>query len=197
MVHCAGELSLNQAIKKTHLARTTLKEHFLQLENDGMVVRSYQRKGRGRPALVYKLTEKGQSQFPRNDGPILNKLLAYLQKNELADHINTFFEEYWQEKLVEAQDRLESKSFNSERERVDYINRYLEELGFMPRVRMEDADTVIVRECNCPFSNSVKKTHKPCEMEKQFLKRLFNGEIERISYMPEGDAACTYKINLS
>ena len=196
LIHCAGELSLNEAIEQTELARTTLKEHFLQLENEGLVERRYERKGRGRPRLVFSLTDKGRFRFPSNDGRILNELLEYLQKNNMEKEVRSFFQNFWTEKLKEARKRMDRYPPEDRNRRLEALKAYLEEQGFMPSISFTGDSQLLIKECNCPFSNTVANTNYPCELEKDFFSKLLGTAPKRLSYIPHGEASCSYRFDL-
>ena len=41
---------------------------------------------------------------------------------------------------------------------------------------------------------AVRETKLPCKLEVQFYENLFDERVERVGYIPDGDAACTYRI---
>lgn len=196
LIHCSGELSLNEAIRETELARTTLKEHFLQLENEGLVERHYERKGRGRPRLVFSLTDKGRFRFPSNDGNILNELLEYLQSHNMEQEVKKFFQDFWADKLKEARKRMDRYPPEDQKRRLDALKTYLEEQGFMPSITYADDNHLLIKECNCPFSNTVSNTSYPCELEKEFFGKLLGTNPDRLSYIPDGEPSCSYLIDI-
>ena len=58
------------------------------------------------------------------------------------------------------------------------------------------AEEVVIRECNCPFPGAVEKTSLPCRLEANFIASVLGQEARRVSYIPEGHAACTYTFPL-
>ena len=57
------------------------------------------------------------------------------------------------------------------------------------------AEGITIRECNCSFPESVKRTRIPCRLEAAFYEALFGAEVERSTYMPDGYSACTYELS--
>lgn len=189
-----GEISLDDAMAATGYARTTLREHLNQLERDGLVRHRAERQGRGRPHLRYRITERGERLFPAHDGVLLRALLRYLQEEGFGEQVEAFFTAFWEARVEEVNHRCRQV----EREggtvrRVDVLEGLLREEGFMPDIR-EAEGRLVVRECNCPFAEAVKQTRLPCRLEEAFYEAIFEADVERIDYMPEGDAACTYVI---
>lgn len=193
-----GTLSMDEAAAHTDLAKTTLREHFLQLERDGYIRREYIRSGPGRPSLQYQITSKGNHLFPSSESELIRELLKFLKERGDEQTIEQFFESFWEQRLKKARSRMDVASENDLKSRLDKLMGFLEEEGFMPEVESNTEDgTIIIKECNCPFSEVVKETRLPCKLEAMFYRKLFNENVERTSYIADGDFACTYEIQVS
>lgn len=189
-----GTLSIDEAVEYTELAKTTLREHLLQLERDGYVQRDYVRSGPGRPSLYYQLTAKGNSLFPSSESILIRELLKYLKEQGDEETIENFFKAFWEERLEEASKRMDETSEDGMQSQVDALTQMLEEEGFMPEFNLNEDKTLTVKECNCPFSEVVKETQLPCKLEAMFYKKLFDERAERNTHIASGDHACTYNI---
>lgn len=190
-----GTLSIDEAVEQMELAKTTLREHFLQLERDGYVKREYLRSGPGRPSLQYQLTPKGNNLFPSYESALMREMIKYLKSEGEEQTIENFFEAFWEERLEKAQQRIDDASADNPEAHVRILMEMLEEEGFMPEFNLdEESEKLTVKECNCPFSEVVKETRLPCKLEEMFYKKLFNEKAERITYIAEGDHSCTYDI---
>ena len=187
-----GTISLDDAEEATGLTRTTLREHLGQLERDGLVERSTKRQGRGRPSLRYDLTAEGERLFPSRDNVLLGRLLEFLQLEGKEKLIQTFFEQFWADRLQDVQYRFSKLAPGDQEQRLEVLEQLLREQGFMPEIR-QDEEGLVIRECNCPFPEAVKRTRLPCQLEAAFFEQLFDGRIGRVSYIPDGSPACTYE----
>lgn len=195
LVKRRGTLSIDEAVEQMALAKTTLREHFLQLERDGYVEREYVRSGPGRPSLQYQLTPKGNSIFPSSESKLIRNIIKYLKSNGNEQLVEDFFEDFWDQRLKEARDRMEEVSADDPESKLKVLMKMLDEEGFMPGFELnQESETLTVKECNCPFSEVVKETRLPCKLEEMFYKRLFNENTERVTYIAEGDYSCTYDI---
>lgn len=190
-----GTLSMDEAVTHTDLAKTTLREHFLQLERDGYIRREYIRSGPGRPSLQYQITPKGHRLFPSSESELIRELLKFLKEQGDEQTIEQFFETFWEERLRKAQNRMDEASGSDVKTRLDELMKFLDEEGFMPELgTAENNKKVTIKECNCPFREVVKETRLPCKLEAIFYQKLFDGEVERTSYIAEGDFSCTYEV---
>lgn len=190
-----GVISIDEAVKNTDLAKTTLREHFLQLERDGYIERDYVRSGPGRPSLEYQLTQKGNSLFPSYESALIKELLSFLKSKNDDETIKEFFKTFWEGRIEKAQHRMDQSSEKDTEKRIEALAHMLEEEGFMPEIDMDkESEILTIKECNCPFSEVVKETRLPCKLEAIFYKKLFNDKAERTTHIAEGDYSCTYNI---
>lgn len=195
LIKRSGTLSIDEAVEQMSLAKTTLREHFLQLERDGYVEREYVRSGPGRPRLQYQLTPKGNSQFPSSESRLIRNLIKYLKSEGNEQLVENFFEDFWDQRLEEAREQIEEAGANDPVSKIRVLMEMLEEEGFMPEFDFdEESEKLMVKECNCPFSEVIRETRLPCKLEEIFYKKLFNENAERISYIAEGDYSCSYDI---
>ena len=190
-----GAVSIDEAVEQIELAKTTLREHLLQLERDGYVQRDYIRSGPGRPSLQYQLTQKGNSLFPSSESALIREMIRYLKAKEDDETVERFFQDFWNKRFEKAQGRMEDVPEDDLELRVEALTHMLEEEGFMPEFDLdEEEETLTVKECNCPFSEVVKETQLPCKLEAMFYKKLFSEQAERTTHIASGDHACTYDI---
>src|SRR5690625_4004718 len=129
-----GTLSVDEAVKKTLLAKTTLREHFLQLERDGLIKREYIRSGPGRPSLHYHLTTAGNRLFPSQESALIRELLAWLKERGEQETMEAFFENFWEERLQDARSHMDAASAGDLPARLEALKEYLKEEGFMPEI---------------------------------------------------------------
>lgn len=187
-----GKISLDDAQSSTGLTKTTLREHLGQLGRDGLVDRSARRQGRGRPALLYALTEDGERLFPSRDHVLLGGLLEYLRATGNEQLVTGFFERFWANRLSEIEFRLSKVASDDREARIRVVEELLREQGFMPDVQRSEK-RLVIRECNCPFPEAVRHTRLPCQLEAEFFEKVFDDRIGRVAYIPDGSPACTYE----
>lgn len=194
----SGTISIDEIVERIDLAKTTLREHLLQLERDGYVKRDYIRSGPGRPSLQYQLSAKGESLYPSSESKLMKEMIKHLKSGDNEEILEDFFEIFWDERLDQARTMMDEASSDDPKKRVAELMNMLEEEGFMPEFDIsEDTKTLTVKECNCPFSEVVKETRLPCKLEAMFYKKLFSDQAERTTYIADGDFACEYNIPMN
>ncbi|HET8865624.1 MAG TPA: DeoR family transcriptional regulator [Gracilimonas sp.] len=190
-----GQLTIDESVEKMDLAKTTVREHFTQLEKDEYIERSYERSGRGRPSLCFQLTKKGNGLYPSYEPEMMREFIRYLQTEGEHGILEDFFKKFWDRRYEKLKLLLEEEKVTTEEEKARVTRKMLDEEGFMAEFgHNPDSGKLMMKECNCPFREIIKVTKLPCKLEKEFYKRVFGKEVERTSYIPEGDFACTYCI---
>jgi predicted ArsR family transcriptional regulator len=184
-------ISVFDAAERSGLAETTVRQHFDALENKNLVSPKKIVEGRGRPKLRYSLSQRGRQLFPTQDGKILSNLLRFLGEEGCHTELDTFIRRYWDKREQQLRERLEQVD-GSLRERMNVLESFLEDEGFLPEVRIEEDGTVEIKECNCPMPQVVSVTKLPCRLEARFLEKIVERGLDRVTYMPEGYATCTY-----
>lgn len=194
LIKMRGALPLHEASEILELAKSTVRQHLLAMENQKLVKRRYERAGPGRPQVLFELDERAHQLYPTQQPIILKELLEYLKSNNQSESIQTFFEEYWNERKSRFQDTLSGLSGKITFEkRLSALRSVLEFEGFMPQIERGKA-TTIVSECHCPYPDVVKVTQIPCKLESQFIQWALKADVDRTHYIPSGDSACAYKI---
>lgn len=194
IIKTRGIASVDEAVEQTGLAKSTLREHFLRLENDGYVKRTFEREGPGRPSLQYELTAKGQQLYPSYESKLAGRFIRFLKEEGEEEMIEAFFDQFWEERYQNARNRMNQHEPEQLTNRLKTLVQMLEEEGFMPEFEIDEKQhKITVKECNCPFSEIVKETRLPCKLEALFFKKILGSSTERTTHIAEGDYSCTYE----
>ncbi len=191
-----GEVGLEAAEKALDMTKSTVREHFTQLERDGWILHHYTKQKRGRPTIHYSLTAKGDRLFPSGDAHLLRELIGFLQENDEEKLLERFFSTYWKGRVDEVKSQLQAYEGAAVDQKAEALKEILHMEGFMPEYEIDEDNTLIFKECNCPFTEAVRKTRLPCQLEAQFFEEIWESPLERVSYIPDGNAACTYHLKI-
>lgn len=184
-----GAGTIPEFAARVELNVETVRHHVQALTRQGLLQRVGTRAaGRGRPEIVYGLTGAAESLFPRREGEVLHALAEHLKATGNEAALESFFDAWIDARRPAALARVRHLRG---RERVEEVARILSELGFMAVVDAEAGSAL--RLCHCPLRELVGATKIPCRAELGFVRELLGGErLTRLSYIPSGDASCTY-----
>lgn len=187
-----GSLTSEDAATAIGRAVSTVREHLNELESRGWVESvAESSEGRGRPRHRYRLTRAGDALFPARDAELMHDLVAFLHDQDATSLLTDFFEDFWAARTDRVRQLLDAHGARDCDDRLQILADVLEEEGFMPEIDRTD-ESVVIRECNCPFPESVKQTRLPCRLEAKFLASALDRSLSRVTYIPDGHDACTY-----
>lgn len=192
LLKARGAISIDEITEMLGLAKTTVRQHLLLLEKQGLVTRSMRSQGKGRPQSVYQLSKTAGALFPSQEPDLLRQLLKRLLEDGHGEWVQRFFRDYWEQRAEKFRNRLANKKNITQVTILKALFELLEEEGFMPEITKRKDGALVVRECNCPFPEAVKATGIPCRLEAEFLKQILQTHLERTDHIPSGDPTCTY-----
>lgn len=188
----SGAASVEDLVARTGLGATTVRQHLDDLRQSGLVNRSAERKGRGRPSYRYTLTSRASAIYPTHDAEVLRGLLRHLSEQGGEALVESFFEKFWAEREARFEALRDAAGAETPGERAEVLRAMLVEEGFLPEVVYGRDGAVTVRECNCPFRETVRGTFAPCRLEAAFMERALGRPLVRVEFMPQGASACSY-----
>lgn len=191
LIKFRGSLTVETAAEQLELSETTIRQHLTRLSDDELVDAQPHADGPGRPTLVYRLTPRAQRLFPSQDDALLGKLLQFLLRRGYPDLVDEFFRSTWEERRQRLARRIDDAGADTLDEQLAILDQFLTKEGFAPDIETDD-ERVVIRECNCPFSEGVRATQLPCRLETEFFERILHRDVERTSHIPAGDPACCY-----
>lgn len=189
-----GSATIPELATEVGLNIETVRGHLKSLAAEGLVRREGSRSiGPGRPEVVYGLTAEAEPLFPRREGETLRDLASHLVNTGKAQVLREFFQRQVGERREQAPARVRGLKG---RARVEEVARIFSELGFMAVVEAA-AGAPLLRLCHCPIRELVCSTSIPCAAEIGLVKELLGAGLTRESYIPAGDASCSYRVEPS
>lgn len=193
LIKTRGLVSVDEATHELGLAKTTVREHLLLLENQRLILREYRSEGRGRPQLAYKLAPEADVLYPSQEPALLREMIRQLLDSGQEDWLKRFFKSYWNQRREKFGEKLKAFGKDDLASRLKVLEEMLLIEGFMPKIEKPRSGPLVVRECNCPFREAIKETDLPCLHEAKFIESALGLPTTRVSYIPDGSPNCTYE----
>lgn len=185
-----GEATIQELEDPARRSRESLRDHLKSLVAQGLVERSgVRRAGPGRPALVYRLSPRGERLFPQRQGQLLGELAGFLLAEGRGDTLERFFATQAKARRPHLEARV---SGLAGLERLREIAAQLDEEGFVAEVEESADGAPRLRLCHCPLRELVAVTHAPCRAEIARIEELLGRSARRESFIPSGGRSCTY-----
>jgi len=173
------------------LTASAVRQQLSVLERDGMIVFDQVRAGRGRPRHLYRLSEAGDSLYPRAYAELTNELLEYVEESD-PSLIDEIFARRRQARIERAQARMSGLGME---ERVAELTRILDEDGYVADHARRDDGAFLIWENNCAIFSVALRYGQACGAEIEFIRAVLpQASVERISHMVQGAHRCAYVV---
>ena len=191
------EIKKAQPVTAKELAETfgvsanAVRRHLKELEAEGLVVYGREQRGTGAPTHTYRLSSNGEALFPKRYGEALTDILSAVAQSSGRHVVREMFAERFRTQAERLRTELADASLE---EKVAAVARMLSEQGFMAAWTVE-AGTVKLAEHNCAMQAAAEQFPEICAAEADFLAEVFESDVKRDQYIPEGCNSCEYSIS--
>ncbi|MFQ6672002.1 MAG: helix-turn-helix transcriptional regulator, partial [Candidatus Tectimicrobiota bacterium] len=179
---------LEQALGVT---RTAVRQQLAALQAKGLVERTVERQGVGRPRGLYSLTAEGQRLFAREYEALLGGVLDELLASEGKAKVRRLLGRV-SRKLADTYRPLPVSQ--SLAERVASLAKQLTSRGHVTEAQ-PTSEGYTLRMYNCPYHELVTTHPVICEMERSMLHSLLQSRVERHKCILDGQHSfCVYTV---
>ena len=189
-----GPATATTLAKRLGLTTTAVRRHLELLAADGLVVDRPQRplgtgsRGRGRPARVFTLTDRGRTAFPHAYDDLATEALRFLAETGGEAAVTGFAER--RASVVERQHGAEIEAAGDPVERLDALAAALSAEGYAA-----SAQTLATGGQLCqhhgPVAHVAAEFPQLCEAETRAFGRLLGTHVTRLATLANGDEVCT------
>lgn len=186
-----GTMSIKELGEALGVTRTAVRQQLAVLERMGLVERTLQRSGVGRPRGLYSLSEEGHRLFSREYEPLLRLVLEELEAKGGPREVKALLGRI-SRKMAEDFDAPPGESSLSER--VADLAEQLTSKG-----HITEAETIpegfSLRMYNCPYRELVADYPAICDMERSMIGQLLGSGVKRHQcILDERHTHCAYSV---
>jgi predicted ArsR family transcriptional regulator len=186
-----GLMPIDDLSKELNITPMGIRQHLLCLQRKGLIDYVTKRQGIGRPAFLYRLTEKANDLFPKAYDTLIANTFRYLEKNEGRNKIDDIFK--WRKNILLKDTREALSDKKSLQDKVHGFKDILESKGYV--VDLDETNSYYrLKKFNCPIYKVASEFKEACKYELQMYKDLLGKEVNRQQCMSDGDPSCTYII---
>ncbi|MGN6473504.1 MAG: helix-turn-helix transcriptional regulator [Mycobacteriales bacterium] len=179
------------------LTTAAIRRHLDAAVADGLIVardeRAHGRRGRGRPAKRFSLSEAGHDAGPTAYDDVAIEALRYLRDAVGEGAVEDFARQRmaaWEARYAE---RIASLPLD---ERAAALAEALADDGYASTVH-DTALGVQVCQHHCPVQHVAEEFPVLCEVETEAIGRLVGRHVQRLATIARGDGVCTTHIPLT
>ena len=167
-----------------------VRQHLTNLERDRLVVSHPERSGRGRPSLLFALTERADSVFPKRYGQLATMVLQEVQEMGGPGALDEVFARVAARHADAIEKDLGGLEFEEKLRRVvNWIGR----AGTLVE-QSEGVEGIQVTIHNCPFRNTALKFPQVCSITPQLISRLTGAAVSQSDSIHRRDPYCSFVV---
>ncbi|HEX6350261.1 MAG TPA: helix-turn-helix domain-containing protein [Candidatus Dormibacteraeota bacterium] len=168
-----------------------VRQHLTNLERDGYVRSEPIRHKRGRPSLLFSLTDRADSAFPKRYGQLATMVLTELQEMGGPEMLDEVFRKVALRHATAVEPDLEGLDFDEKLERVvNWIGR----AGTLADHEDLGDGSVRVTIHNCPFRNTALKFPQVCTITPHLLNNLLGASVSQSNSIHRRDPHCSFVV---
>ncbi len=185
-----GRCSAETIANDLGVTPNAVRQHLTNLERDGFVVSQPERSGRGRPALLFALTERADAVFPKRYGQLATMVLQEVQDMGGPEALDEVFARVAARHAAAIGRDLDGLNFDDKMRRVvSWIGR----AGTLAE-QSETSEGIKVTIHNCPFRNTALKFPQVCSITPQLISRLTGAAVSQSESIHRHDPYCSFVV---
>src|SRR5246127_4405772 len=167
-----------------------VRQHLTNLERDGLVVSQPERAGRGRPSLLFVLTERADAVFPKRYGQLATMVLQEVQEVGGPEALDEIFSRVAARHAEAIGREIDGLAFDEKLRRVvSWIGR----AGTLAeQTEVEEGVQITIH--NCPFRNTALKFPQVCTITPQLISRLIGTAVSQADSIHRRDPYCSFVV---
>jgi predicted ArsR family transcriptional regulator len=191
LIQQRGPQSIKSLEAELGVTTNAVREQIQSLLAAGLLLAVKERRGAGRPAYLYSLTEKAQRLFPQAYDMLLKLLIEEIVRREGADNTQQLLNAVG-ERMA---DGLSSDQSAGMHERLEAISTELARHG-MPITIVEHGEAVALQSWSCPYISLARETDGICQMEQHMLERALGARVTLDERLNDGHMYCRFMVHL-
>ena len=185
-----GHASAETIAAELLVTPNAIRQHLTNLERDGFVVSSPEKSRRGRPSLLFSLTERADSVFPKRYGQLATMVLQEVQEMGGPDALDEVFERMATRHAGAIAPKLEGLEFDK---KLRHVVAWIGRAGTLAE-QSETPEGVKVTIHNCPFRNTALKYPQVCTITPQLISKLLVAAVSQADSIHRHDPYCSFVV---
>jgi len=187
-----GPLTAVVLAERIGLSPTAIRRHLDQLLAEGAIVgreaSTLGRRGRGRPARTYLLTDVGRTRLPHRYDTIAVQALEFLAEAAGPEAVTAFARRRAQDLIVDVQGELDAADDVPTRAAI--LAKAMSAKGFAASVQQVGIGEQLCQH-HCPVAHVATRFPQLCEEEMTVITQALGTYAQRLATIARGDSFCT------
>lgn len=184
-----GPSTAAQLAERLHLTPAAVRRHLAVLSDVGNVVAHQQRvygsRGRGRPAKVFSLTDRGRAEFYQAYDQLAITALGALRQAQGSEGLRRFADGV----AARVEERYDTVRHDHDSNLAALVDALTEE-GFVASLKPVPSGEQLCQ-YHCPVAHVAEQFPELCEAETRIFAKLLGSHVQRLATIAHGDGVCT------
>ena len=167
-----------------------VRQHLAGLEREGLVKSEPVRSKRGRPSLMFSLTDKADASFPKRYGQLATMVLNELTEMGGPALLDEVFERVADRYAGGIEAQLTGMTFD---EKLDRMVEWIRRAGTLAEQEQTPEGTRVTIH-NCPFRNTALKYPQVCTITPRLLVKLLGAQVSQEASIHRRDPYCSFLV---
>jgi predicted ArsR family transcriptional regulator len=186
----SGGLTAQEIARELGISAVAVRKHLAPLEAQSLITTSRRPGARGRPSLIYTVSEAGERTFPTGYHDLVVDLLDDFNTLAGEQQLDRLFQRRNERLAQTYQLRLVGKSLS---EAVHELAKARDAEGYMVTVE-EGKGGLVLSEHNCPIISVAQRFPSACQCEHELFEKVLNASLTREVTLAQGGSVCRYRI---
>jgi predicted ArsR family transcriptional regulator len=190
-----GPQSAAALAEQLGLSPAAIRRHLDALVADGLLIESdprpAARRGRGRPARAYALTDAGRAAFPHGYDDLANTALRYLRETGGEKAVAAFAEHRAQTLADRLAEQVDADAPLATR--AEALANALSSNGYASTTEHAGVGVQLCQH-HCPVAHVASEFPELCEAETRAFEQVLGTHVQRLATIAHGDGVCTTHI---
>jgi predicted ArsR family transcriptional regulator len=191
----AGASTTQAVAASLDVTDVAARQHLADLEQQGLVSRaSASPDGRGRPAVVWRLTDLAQDLFPDRHDSLTLDLIAGVRSALGNDGLTRVIEARTERQLATLRRTVDASA--PLRQRLEALARQRTAEGYMAEVVDGPDGRLLLVEHHCPICDAARECQMFCSTELELFQEALGADVvvRREQHLLSGDERCVYSV---
>jgi predicted ArsR family transcriptional regulator len=185
-----GQASAETIASDLGVTPNAVRQHLTNLERDGFVISQPERGARGRPALMFSLTERADSVFPKRYGQLATMVLNELRDMGGDEALDDLFARVAARHAKAIEKDIQGLTFD---EKLSRVVAWIARAGTLAeKTETEEGFRVTIH--NCPFRNTALKFPQVCTITPHLFSQLLGTAVSQADSIHRRDPYCSFVV---
>lgn len=188
-----GRTDLKTLSQELDLTKMGVLKHITALEELGYIDRETKKAPKGRPKVLFKLSEQTRDNvFPNNYSSLTNYFLGFIEENFGLQAVKQALIERNKDLTVKYKKEIHGHTLQ---ERVKDLRMLRDKEGYMAEQSKGPDGSFEILEYNCPIFRIAEKYSYTCGLEKDMFEELLDATVDTTHRVIDGQNVCRFVIS--